>query len=147
MEKKAIIGGKEIAFRATALTPRLYRHITGRDLMRDMRQLGDAMKKALKARKVKDPGPAPEEPSAEYDAALKEYEQARADASLDVVDLEVFEDIAFVMAKQAAGEDFPATADEWLDSLDGVFSVFEVFPVLNDLWTANTLTTATPKKK
>ena len=39
MDKVIQIDGKEVGFRATALTPRFYRHKIGRDIMQDMNQL------------------------------------------------------------------------------------------------------------
>ena len=58
----------------------------------------------------------------------------------------IFENVAYLMAKQA-GEPVPDTPDEWLDSMDGVFSVYEVLPVILELWGANLATTSTLKKK
>ena len=39
MDKIILIDGKEVGFRASALTPRLYRHKIGRDMIRDLNQL------------------------------------------------------------------------------------------------------------
>ena len=36
MEKIIKIDGKDVGFRATALTPRLYRHRMGRDIIQDL---------------------------------------------------------------------------------------------------------------
>ena len=41
----------------------------------------------------------------------------------------------------------PDTPEEWLDGMDGIFSVYEVLPVILELWGYNMQTTATPKKK
>ena len=39
MEKRIQIDGKEVGFRASALTPRLYRHKIGRDMIQDLNKL------------------------------------------------------------------------------------------------------------
>ena len=44
--------------------------------------------------------------------------------------------------KTAAGE----APDEWLDGFE-TFSIYEVFPVILELWAFNQKTTAEPKKK
>ena len=113
--------------RASALIPRLYRAKFGRDLITDMRRLqGKYMKIA--------------ELPADAD------EETRAAAELSVMDLTVFEDIAWLMIKRA-GETIPDTPDEWLDSIDGVFDIYRIMPTVLELWQANNATTAIPKKK
>ena len=39
MEKTVTIDGKTVTLRASALVPRLYRHLIGRDIIRDMATL------------------------------------------------------------------------------------------------------------
>ena len=46
MDKILNISGKEVGLRATALTPRLYRHKIGRDIIQDMAKLQKAFAKA-----------------------------------------------------------------------------------------------------
>ena len=46
MDKILNIAGKEVGLRATALTPRLYRHKIGRDIIQDMAKLQKAFSKA-----------------------------------------------------------------------------------------------------
>lgn len=84
MERIVKIDGKEVGFRASALTPRLYRHKIGRDMVQDLNRLRKAYGKAVEAAGLKKPGPDAE--SAEVEA----YEQAVRDAQMDVVDLEIF---------------------------------------------------------
>lgn len=43
-----MIDGKEVGFKATALTPRLYRHRIGRDMIQDLNRLRKAYKKYRK---------------------------------------------------------------------------------------------------
>lgn len=143
MERTVTIDGKTVTLRASALVPRLYRHLIGRDIIRDMATLRKA-----------------------YNAAL-EAENAGADeegqnvAAMTAMDLEIFENIAWVMLKH--GAEFRDTEfgrvlmngdvmvgrspDEWMDQLDGVFSVYDVLPVILELWDANQRTTSTPAKK
>jgi hypothetical protein len=60
--------------------------------------------------------------------------------------LEIFENIAYVMARQATPDMEEQTADEWLDKFN-MFSIYQILPELLKLWQLNTATTSTPKKK
>lgn len=117
MDKTVQIGDREIKFRATARTPRLYRVLIGRDMIADMNKLKAAFEK-----------------------------QAKQADDFDVVDLRIFEDTAFVMAKHANPEIPEKTSDDWLDTFD-MFSIYEILPQIMDLWALNTAQTSTPKKK
>lgn len=120
MERTIEIGGKEVRFRASGATPRHYRNIFGGDMLVDMSRLADTMDGA------KDGG-----------------------SSLSVESLEVFENIAFIMAWHAAkahGEEFPDTPEEWLDEIE-VMSIYNVLPELISLWGANQKTIVKSKKK
>lgn len=125
MDKVLTISGKEVGLRATALTPRLYRHKIGRDIIQDMSQLQKAFAKAAQISK---------------DATDEEREAAQ----LSVMDLEIFENVAFIMARQY-DQNIPDTVEGWLDEFD-TFSIYEIFPVILDLWNLNNKTTAKPKK-
>lgn len=125
MDKVLTISGKEVGLRATALTPRLYRHKIGRDIIQDMGQLQKAFAKAAQISK---------------DATDEEREAAQ----LSVMDLEIFENVAFIMARQY-DQNIPDTVEAWLDEFD-TFSIYEIFPVILDLWNLNNKTTAKPKK-
>lgn len=125
MDKVLTISGKEVGLRATALTPRLYRHKIGRDIIQDMSQLQKAFSKAAQISK---------------DATDEEREAAQ----LSVMDLEIFENVAFIMARQY-DQNIPDTVEAWLDEFD-TFSIYEIFPVILDLWNLNNKTTAKPKK-
>ena len=140
MDKIIKVAGKDMWFRATALTPRLYRHKIGRDIVRDMNRLQKSYTKAVESAKLTPPGPeaSPQEKEA-YEAAVKE-------AQLSVVDLEIFENVAYIMARQYDPA-IPATADEWLDGIEGTFSVYEILPQILELWQLNNQTTSTSKKK
>jgi len=127
MERTIKVGGAELRMRASALIPRLYRFRFGRDLIKDMTQLEKAYKKAAN---LKD------------DATDEE----RQEAQLSVIDLTIFENVAWAMAKNA-DPNVPNDPDEWLDTIDGIFSVYEVLPQILELWTAGLETTSKPAKK
>ena len=126
MDKVITIGNKEVGFRATALTPRLYRHKIGRDIIQDFSRLEKAYRKA---------------------AALPETARVeeRREAQLSAFDLEIFENAAYIMARQY-DPSVPDSPDEWLDGFE-VFSIYEVLPHILELWALNEATTARPKKK
>ena len=127
MERTLNIGGAELRMRASALIPRLYRFRFGRDLIKDMSQLEKAYKKALSVKE----GATDEE---------------RRDAELSILDLTIFENVAWAMAKNA-DPNVPDDPGEWLDSIDGIFSVYEVLPEILELWTDGLNTTSIPAKK
>lgn len=124
MEKVVKIGNKEMGLKATALTPRLYRFKIGRDMIVDLNNLKKSYEKALKSKN-------------------KESEE---DVQLSVTDLTIFENIAFIMARQY-NTSLPNTVDEWLDSQDEVFTVYELLPHILELWQLNEKTTSVPVKK
>lgn len=123
IEKKVTIDGKEWRLRSSALIPKLYRAKFGRDLVHDMQTLAKA-----------------------YKRTQGQSEEEREQEMLSVMDLEVFENVAWMMLKHA-GEDVGEDPDEWLENLDGIFSVYEALPVILELWNANNKTTSTPRKK
>ena len=139
MDKIVVIDGKEVGFRATALTPRLYRHKIGRDIIRDLNQLKRNYEKAIDAQNIQKPGKDATEQQ------VNDYEQAMQDAQLSVMDLEIFENVAFVMARQY-DQNLPNTPEEWLEGF-AVFSIYEILPDILTLWQLNQQTTSTPKKK
>lgn len=126
MDKLIPIAGQKVGFRATALTPRLYRHRMQRDIIQDFNRLQKSFSKAAKI----SPDMSEEE--------LKE-------AQLSVMDLEIFENIAFIMARQYDNS-IPDSPEEWLEQFD-MFSIYEIMPELLELWNLNQKTTAKPKKK
>lgn len=126
MEKTVIVDGKEVRMRASALIPRLYRVKFGRDMISDLRQLQKAYQKAVNL-------PA--------DATDEE----RQDAQLSALDLTIFENVAYMMAKHA-DKSVPDTAEEWMDSMDGIFSIYEVLPTILELWQETNKTTSVPRK-
>lgn len=139
MDKIITIDGKDVGFRATALTPRLYRHKIGRDIIRDLNQLKQNYDKAIAMKSLQKPGKNATEQQ------NKDYQQAMQDAQLSVMDLEIFENVAFVMARQY-DQTIPNTPEEWLEEFS-VFSIYEILPDILGLWRLNQQTTSIPKKK
>lgn len=125
--KSIIIDGKEVQFRASAAVPRMYRIRFRRDIFRDLLALQADIK-------------ASEETGEKEDAG----ENSTAESSIVLDHLEIFENIAYVMAKHA-DPSVPNTPDEWLDSFS-TFSIYEVLPELLDLWAANMETQVQSKK-
>lgn len=115
-ERTVTIDGKEVTFKATARTPRLYRVIFGRDMMQDMAQLRESY-----------------------------TNKAKDGKELSGIDLTLFENLAYVMAKQADPE-IPGSPDEWLDGF-GIFSIYELMPTILELWQTTTATASQTKKK
>ena len=110
------IDGIEVPFRASAAVPRLYRMKFGRDIYKDL-------------------------------AALQKNvsENDAENSSLSIESLEVFENVAYIMAKHAAPEGVPASPDEWLEQFN-TFSVYQILPQLIDLWGLNVETQVESKK-
>lgn len=126
MQKTLNIDGKEIKMRASALIPRLYRFKFGRDIIRDMVSLKKAYDKVQNL---------PE------DATEEEIKEAQMTA----LDLMLFENVSYIMAKHADNS-IPDDPNEWLDGFE-MFSIYEIFPEVLNLWAISNATTSTPKKK
>lgn len=120
IEKTINAGGVEIKMRASALIPRLYRAKFGRDMVTDLRRLQSNVKEVL--------------------------EDETDEKNLDILDLTIFENVAWIMAKHADPA-VPSDPDEWLESIPGVLSVYECLPEILELWSQNTVTTSVPRKK
>ena len=65
-------------------------------------------------------------------------------SSLDLFSLEMFENIAYVMAKHA-DPSIPNNPEEWLDEFN-TFSIYQVLPKLIELWGMNIKTDVEAKK-
>ena len=126
MTKTVTIDGKEYRMRASALTPRLYRAFFKRDMMRDMQNLLKAYAKVSEL---------PEDAS----------DEEKNEANMVILDyLEVFENIAWLFCKEG-GEQVGSSPDEWLETIEGMFSIYEAMPAIIELWADNQLTTSNPK--
>ncbi len=116
LTKTIKIDGIDTTFKASAAVPRMYRIRFGRDIYRDLNQLEKAV------------------------------EASDEDASgLDTFSLELFENIAFIMARHADPENVPNDPDEWLDQYN-TFSIYQVLPEIIDLWGLNVKTDVESKK-
>lgn len=127
MVREITIEGKPAKLKASGAIPILYRAWFNRDLIRDMRKISAAYNK-LK--------------SLPDNASQEEIE----DAQFEAIDTQLFADVAWTMLKHA-GEDVGENSREWLESLDGIFTIYEILPDVLDLWTLNNKTTAVPRKK
>ena len=107
--RKVEIDGKQVPFKASAAIPRIYRIKFNRDIYKDLRSLEKAV------------GEGDEENS-----------------NLDLFSLEMFENIAYVMAKHA-DTNIPDTPEEWLDEFN-TFSIYQVLPSIIELWGLNVQT-------
>lgn len=113
--RKVEIDGKQVPFKASAAIPRIYRIKFNRDIYKDLRSLEKAV------------GEGDEENS-----------------NLDLFSLEMFENIAYVMAKHA-DPNIPDTPEEWLDEFN-TFSIYQVLPSIIELWGLNVQTEVEAKK-
>ena len=116
IKKNIVIDGREIPFKASAAVPRLYRLKFGRDIYKDFASL---------------------QTNVEEEDAEK--------SGLDIESLEVFENIAFVMAKHADPDNVPDSPDDFLEQFN-TFSIYEILPQLIELWGLNTATQIESKK-
>lgn len=116
IKKNITIDGIEVPFKASAAVPRLYRLKFGRDIYKDF----SALQKNVK-------------------------EGNEENSTLDIESLEVFENIAFVMAKHAAPDNVPDNPDDFLEQFN-TFSIYEILPQLIELWGLNTATQVKSKK-
>lgn len=126
MEKLVTVGGKEVRMRASALIPRLYRFKFGRDMIRDLTELKKKFDRI-------------------QNHAENISEEERRQEQLSVLDLTIFENTAWLMAKHADNT-VPDDPDQWLDGFE-MFSIYEVLPQVLELWSLTNQTTAIPKKK
>jgi hypothetical protein len=116
IKKTITIDGIEVPFKASAAVPRLYRLKFGRDIYQDFATLQKNVSGS-----------------------------DESNSGLNIESLEVFENIAFVMAKHADPENVPDNPDEFLGQFN-TFSIYEILPQLIELWGLNTATQIASKK-
>lgn len=109
------IDNKDVVFRASAAIPRIYRMQFGRDIFRDLSEL-------------------------ESKFSVNDENKS----TLDIGSLELFENIAYVMAKHG-DKNVPDNPEEWLDNFS-TFSIYQILPELIDLWGLNIKTEVSSKK-
>lgn len=66
-------------------------------------------------------------------------------AQLNLFSLEMFENIAYIMAKHAHPDQVPDTPDEWLENFN-TFSIYQILPQLIELWGLNVQTEVEARK-
>lgn len=115
MIKQIEIDGKQVSFKASAAIPRIYRMKFQRDIYKDLK----ALEKSI-------------------------GDNSEESSNLDMFSLEMFENIAFVMAKHADAT-IPNTPEEWLDGFN-TYSIYQVLPQLIELWGLNVKTDVEAKK-
>lgn len=115
IKKEIEICGKMVPFRSSATIPRLYRAKFKRDIFKDLSKLEKSYKR-----------------------------KTENGDELQIEDLEIFENVAYVMAYHA-DNNIPASIDEWLDQFD-MFSIYEVLPQILELWGQNMITDVQAKK-
>ena len=115
MKQNIEIDGKQVPFKASAAIPRIYRMKFHRDIYKDLRSLEKSV------------GDGTEENS-----------------NLDMFSLEMFENIAYIMAKHA-DPTIPDSPEEWLDEFS-TFSIYQVLPKIIEFWGLNVQTDVESKK-
>ena len=88
LTKTIEIDGKGVLFKASAAIPRIYRIKFGRDIYKDLAKLENSVSK-----------------------------NKEESSEIDIPSLEMFENIAYVMAKHA-DPSIPDTPEEWLDDFN-----------------------------
>ena len=115
LSKTIKVGDKEVAFRSSATIPRLYREKFKRDIFKDLSKLESSYKG-----------------------------NCEAGSSFAIEDLEIFENVAYIMAYHA-DHNIPEDIDDWLDQFE-MFSIYEVLPEILELWGTNLITDVESKK-
>lgn len=118
--KTLTIDGKEVKFKASASIPRIYRIKFQRDLFVDLQKLSESVKEKGKS-------------------------EEDEDSSIPIDDLEMFENIAYTMAKHANPKEVPDDIMDWLDEFN-TFSIYKILPAILELWNANEETKSQAKK-
>ena len=119
-EKVVSVGGREVRFRSSAAIPRLYRIKFKRDIFKDLSRLESSYKKKS------------------ADAAEE------SGSTFEVEDLEIFENVAYIMALHA-DKSVPGSIEDWLDQFE-MFSIYEILPEILELWGDNLATDIESKK-
>ena len=114
IKREIEICGKMVPFRSSATIPRLYRAKFKRDIVKDLARLE------------------------------KSYSGKQDGAEFQIEDLEIFENVAYVMAYHADNS-IPADINEWLDQFE-MFSIYEILPQLLELWGDNMMTEVHARK-
>ncbi|MCD8013806.1 MAG: hypothetical protein LUG99_11630 [Lachnospiraceae bacterium] len=117
LKKTVQIDGKDVVFKASAAIPRIYRLKFQRDIYKDLRNLEQAVGNSDEGQ-----------------------------SNLDLFSLEMFENIAYIMAKHAEPGKVPDSPEEWLDEFN-TFSIYQVLQEIIKLWGLNIQSDVESKKK
>lgn len=120
LRKKVMIDGKEAEFKASAAVPRIYRMKFRRDLFMDLQKVAKSVDK-------------------------KGKKKDKEESEIPIEDLEMFENIAYVMAQHADPKNVPADIMEWLEQFQ-TFSIYQILPAILELWNLNEETQSKAKK-
>lgn len=120
LRKTVVIDGKEVEFKASAAVPRIYRMKFRRDLFVDLQKVAKAVDK-------------------------KGKKQGKEESEIPIENLEMFENIAYVMAQHADPKNVPADIMEWLEQFE-TFSIYQILPAILELWNMNEETKSQAKK-
>lgn len=120
LRKTVVIDGKEVEFKASAAVPRIYRMKFRRDLFVDLQKVAKSVDK-------------------------KGKKQGKEESEIPIENLEMFENIAYVMAQHADPKNVPADIMEWLEQFE-TFSIYQILPAILELWNMNEETQSQAKK-
>ena len=115
LRKTMNIDGRDVPFQASAATPRYYRIKFQRDIYKDLEKLEGSYK-----------------------------DRMSSDTELEIEDLEIFENVAYIMAYQA-NPTIPETIEDWLDQFE-MFSIYQILPEIMELWGKNMQSESVAKK-
>ena len=115
LTKTVTIGDRDVTFKSSAAIPRLYRIKFKRDIFKDLTKLEKSYR-----------------------------EKAEDDKDLEIDDLEIFENVAYIMALHA-DPGIPGNINDWLDQFE-MFSIYQVLPQILDLWGSNLFTDVSQPK-
>lgn len=115
LRKTVKIDGIDVPFQASAATPRYYRAKFQRDIYKDIQKLESSFN-----------------------------DRVSNESELEIDDLEIFENVAYIMAYQA-NPTIPEMIEDWLDQFE-MFSIYEVLPEILELWGKNMYSESVTKK-
>jgi len=117
LRKTIQIDGIDVEFKCSAAVLRLYRMKFGRDMLKDMNKL-----------------------YASFNA------NGNAENSqIPIEDLELFENVAYIMAYHANPSAISENVEDWLEQFN-MFSIYEVVPTIFELWGLNIESQSEAKK-
>lgn len=121
LRRTVTIDEKEVEFKASAAVPRIYRLKFHRDLFIDLQKVAKSVE-------------------------TKGKKKDKQESEIPLEDLEMFENIAYVMAQHADPKNVPSDIIEWMEQFN-TFSIYQILPTILELWKLNELTQSEAKKK